>query len=158
MKIAVVKLKTLIGILSLCTSTLAYAQNQKVTAKKTELTQTETLQKLESLGLSGELEGLDSKTQEKCLLRVKSAPAEPEISMRLESAPTEMSQFLVMTEDVSDIAIKATETEAGLSLLQDFSDSSAEMTLNLSRQQKIKIHFKTDIAGDFSELECDFKK
>lgn len=90
-----------------------------------------------------------------CELVINTKAGEEKLSLK--STADEYAQALIFEEYVSDILFRVRETGNGISINQDFSDSTQDVKIAKSSKDSVEFTFTENIAGDERTLTCSFK-
>lgn len=152
MKTLTLALKTITVGLTLVSS-VSFAAGASPTEKF--VNKTELMKILKDGGIpQGTQKGLtlDGKT---CELTINTEAGKEKVSMKSEA--DEYAQELIFAEDLSDILFRIRETDNGISINQDFSDSYQDVKIEKVSKTEAQATFKEYIAGDERTLTCTFK-
>lgn len=90
-----------------------------------------------------------------CELAINTKAGEEKLSLK--SSADEYAQQLIFEDYVSDILFNVSETEKGITIKQDFSDSYQDVKIEKNSRDSVQLTFVEYIAGDVRTLSCIFK-
>lgn len=115
----------------------------------------ELMQLLREGGLPEGITSGKSAAGDDCKLTINTKAGEEKVA--LQSTADETEQQLIFENYVSDIPFLTRESKKGLTIIQDFGDSSETVTIDATAGDSVSVSFTEYIAGDERSLTCIFK-
>lgn len=155
MKTLAQTLKTLTVSLTLVYGVNSVSFAADASAEDKQLNKSQLMQLLREGGLpEGTQQGVSTEGNA-CELAINTKAGEEKLSMK--SSADEYAQALIFEDYVSDILFNVSETEKGLTIKQDFSDSYQDVKIEKNSRDSVQLTFVEYIAGEVRTLSCIFK-